>query len=547
MFQGQAFEAQAFSRGQIPVIIIGQGGMPSTAARNTVNGPGSLAFDRAGNLWVVDGSNDRVLKFDHPFSRNMSASLVIGQRDFVTGGRMNFFSYSYSVGPNVLDHPNTIAFDTDANLWVTDYFYSRVLEFKHPFTNGMNASKVIGEPNFFDIFWLHNPNVDAARNRFAGPSGLAFDRSGNLWVADVNYNRVLEFKPPFTNGMDASLVIGEPNFNTGMCQPYQGGYACPENDPGPAHIRNPGAVAFDGSGNLWVTDTGSLAGGRILEFKPPFSNGMNASLVSNIPANSLAFDRDGNLWGGVSWWRTQLEGRVLEFHPPFSDHMNASLLMGSDYSGDPRTLLFPTLMRPVALVFDSAGNLWVSDFEGEGYCSGGRCYGGYGRILGFDPQTHSVRTLSGEVQFENDEGLMVPLSSIPVTQVGALTFPEGLFNFTIQGLPVDSSVTVTITFPHALPVGIGWWSNSSGASTIFTQISGNNITLTLINASENGVISVFGGPAVIPTGITSSTEIVTTSSPQSQTLPPNVALGVPLAIIIVAAVAITLFWKKKPK
>ena len=40
------------------------------------------------------------------------------------------------------------------------------------------------------------------------PNGLAFDSSGNLWVADSSNNRVLEYKAPFTTGEAASLVLG---------------------------------------------------------------------------------------------------------------------------------------------------------------------------------------------------------------------------------------------------------------------------------------------------------------------------------------------------
>ncbi len=552
--QGPTFEGHAFQPGQTPDIIIGQAASLSiAAARNTVNGPGDLAFDQAGGLWVVDGSNNRVLEFTPPFRSNMNASLVIGQPDFLANN-----AYLYEVGGNIFGSPRAVAFDAKGNLWVTDYWKSRILEFEPPFMIGMNASKVIGEPNFFEEFWFHHPDVNAARNRMAGPSGLAFDRFGNLWVADVNYNRVLEFEPPFMNGMDASLVIGEPSFTTGLCPPYlpvQFSYACPEGDYGPARLRNPRAVMFDDSGNLWVTDTGSSAGGRILEFKPPFRNGMNASLVRDMIAGSLAFDQEGNLWVGASSWGLSTAGRVFEFHPPFNDRMNASLVMGSDYFGDPRSLvgnpilLNPLIMSPDALAFDSAGNLWVSDSLSALICVAVNCNPGFGRILGFDAQEHSVLGPTGRVYFRNNAGLMVPLSSVPVTQVGSMTFPEGMFNFTIQGMPAGGAVTVTITFPQALPIGIAWWSYSSGRwgqlAASQTRTDGNSITLTLMNASENGVISEFGGPAFSRTSMISSQSVTTMSSLRQETPLPNIALVVSLAVIILAAgIAIVLYRKR---
>jgi sugar lactone lactonase YvrE len=553
--QGPAYEAHAFQRGQTAVVIIGQGSFPSiTASARSVNGPGGLTFDGAGDLWVVDGSNYRVLEFAPPFRSNMNASLVLGQPDFVSNPIND--NDLYDVGANIFLLPQAIAFDAKGNLWITDYWKSRILEFVPPFTNGMNASKVVGEPNFFDEFWFHNPDVNAARNRMAGPAGLAFDRFGNLWVADVNYNRVLRFEPPFANGMDASLVIGEPDFTTGMCPPYQGGYACPENDPGPGHLRNPGTVTFDDSGNLWVTDAGSLTGGRILEFRPPFRNGMNATIVSEIPASSVAFDRDGNLWAGIPWAMGVWAGHVVEFHPPFNDKMNASFAMGSGYVDDPKVLIDANHMNPSALAFDSAGNLWVSDFQGKGICSGGRCYGSDGRILAFDAQTHSVLGPTGRVYFRNDGGLLAPLLSIPSTveMTGMMSYPEGLFNLTIQGLLAGGSVKIVINFPQRLPSGVGWWSvecyngceqvqlHELPASEV--QIDGNNMTLTLTNASEDGVISVLGGPAIPPITSSSVSSTNATSLPQPQTGPPISLMFTPLAVVI-ATIAFVLYRKRR--
>jgi len=41
--------------------------------------------------------------------------------------------------------------------------------------------------------------------------------SDTLWVADNGNSRVLEFEPPFSNGMNASTVIGKPNFTNLSC------------------------------------------------------------------------------------------------------------------------------------------------------------------------------------------------------------------------------------------------------------------------------------------------------------------------------------------
>ena len=222
----------------------------------------------------------------HAFTNGQSASLVIGQKDFTSGSRGG-------ASQSGLGGPSYAIIDSSGNLWVSDSHSSRVLEFKPPFSTGMNASLVIGQPNF------ETSAKVTSQSGTVGPVGLAFDSSGNLWVGDSGNNRVLEFKPPFSTGMPASLVIGQKDFALALPGRSTDG------------LFEPAGVNFDHSGNLWVLDGGN---GRVLEFLPPFVNGMNASLVIGqadfeshqlSPTQSvlgsdrfgdLTFDSSGNLW-----------------------------------------------------------------------------------------------------------------------------------------------------------------------------------------------------------------------------------------------------------
>jgi len=341
--------------------------------------------------------------------------------------------------------------------------------------------------------------------------------------------------------MSASMVIGQPDFTHNNPATTQTG------------LDEPGGLGFDASGNLWVAE--GWNSGRALEFQPPFKNDMEASLlIEPIYAYGLAFDSLGNLW--IGFLGLGPDGGVFEFKPPFSEHMNASLaLAGYPKPATSNDCCSQIIGAPYGLTFDSSGNLWVADWRGTWMMDWP------GRVLGFDAHLHSVRTGTGLLYFENDGGLLAPLSWITPTIFG-LSYPEGLFNFTIQGLAPSGSVKLTITFPTALPSGIGWWNLVRGnplrnGELEFTQLPANqtrvdrnNMTLILTNASEDGVISVVGGPAVPPTTTKSPISPVSptssTSPPQQPISPTSSLIAIPLAIVIVA-IAYVLFRKRTTK
>ncbi len=80
------------------------------------------------------------------------------------------------------------------------------------------------------------------------------------------------------------------------------------------------------------------------------------------------------------------------------------------------------------------------------------------------------------------------------------------------------------------------------------QVSGSNITLTLNNASQNGVISEFGGPAFASKNKVCTTENTATSTPQIQIPPTDITLGASSTILVIATAIVfsrKLFHKSK--
>jgi hypothetical protein len=296
---------------------------------------------------VTDYENSRVLIYNTPISTDQNAAIVIGQADFTTS--------DYGTSATSLAYPWASHFDVSGNLWVTDYDNYRVLEFKPPFSSGMAASVVLGQTDFTSSDW------GTSASTFDDPSNAVSDSAGNIWVVDYDNSRILRFSPPFTTGMSADLVLGQPNFTssdcdttaTTLCYPWQG-------------------LAFAPNGYLWVSDYDNC---RILGYAPPFSTGMAASIV--IGQNSmttwdcgtsatqidyvygLAIDSSGNLWAA-----DEGNSRVLEFKAPLTTGMAASVVLGqTDFTSYDTGTTASTMEYPTAISFDSEGNAHVADYE----------------------------------------------------------------------------------------------------------------------------------------------------------------------------------------
>ncbi len=268
-------------------LVIGQATFLTGTAATTASGlsqPSALAFDAAGDLWVGDSGNDRVLEYVPPFHDGMDASVVIGEPAFNTNS-LN------ATNASNLDFPEAPAFAANGDLLVSDFDDNRVLEYTPPFRNGEPASVVLGQANFT------SGDIRLTAYGMERPVGIAVTPSGDLWVASAYQSRLLEYVPPFTTNESASLVLGQPNFTVATV------------GDGAANLNEPYGVGVDARGDVWAAE---YLGSRVVEYVPPFSNGMNASVVIGqtgfgvdvagigpaqmVNPRSVAFSPDGNLW-----------------------------------------------------------------------------------------------------------------------------------------------------------------------------------------------------------------------------------------------------------
>jgi uncharacterized protein (TIGR03437 family) len=219
--------AASFSNGQTADIVLGQLDLLSTipqgpsGSRTTgLTSPTGLAVDPTGNLYVVDGGNNRILRFPTPFSQTGSQlpDLVIGQPGFATNaanqGGISAATLSLSSsGSTLLSY---IAFDSSGNLWVADPGNNRVLRFNAKLLGsqampGPSADLVIGQADFTTGTYTALGNPLTSVSAFTTPTGIAFDSGGRLFITEstsTQRGRILVYSPPFASGQFASQILG---------------------------------------------------------------------------------------------------------------------------------------------------------------------------------------------------------------------------------------------------------------------------------------------------------------------------------------------------
>lgn len=249
--------------------ILGQPDFATDNNETTQNGGAvqyaGVAYDPSTEqLFVSDQQNSRVLVYDLSggITDGMNASYVLGQPDFVSSG--------WSLDASGMNYPANLALDTaDHRLFVADYYFDRVLVFNvNPATiaTGEAADYVLGEPDFT------TDNTVITQNSTPRPNGLAYNPTTQMLFVGT-YSRVLAFdlSGGITNGMDASYVLGQSAYTT--------------NDYGTTqhNLFTVTGLATDPQRNLlYVSDKNN---NRVLVFdlSGGITNDMDASLVLGQP------------------------------------------------------------------------------------------------------------------------------------------------------------------------------------------------------------------------------------------------------------------------
>jgi trimeric autotransporter adhesin len=223
--------------------------------------PQALSFDRLGNLYIASGSGSTL--------RGVAPNTAIVT---IAGGVEGFSGDGGPAGPSQFRQPAGLSTDQAGNLYIADTANHRVRRIDAA-TQIVTTIAGTGTQGFTGD---SGPALNAQLN---APRGLAFDRGGNLYIADSGNNRVRIVNPfgiistltseitaPQQLALDttANLFVSSPHrihridANTRAVLPIAGtgqpGFSG-ENVLGTnAQFNSPAGLVVDLSGNVFVAD-----------------------------------------------------------------------------------------------------------------------------------------------------------------------------------------------------------------------------------------------------------------------------------------------------
>ncbi len=245
------------------------------------------------------------------FSSHVVAQWVDGQAAFRVLGQPDFISNTANNGGisnATLQDPHAVCFDVNnEKLYVVDQDNIRIL--RYDYSGGVLADMASAERVFGDGV------NELDQNSMSAPRDCDVDSSGRLWIIDNNFRRVLWWNNAHTVAIDsanADGVLGQSDFTSGSNSTTQSG------------LSEPHGLAIDSVGNLWV---GDLSNQRVMRWDNVVNRANNSMLINGANA-------DGVLGQTDFIFNTLVD-------PPTQSSMQ----------------------RPMGLVVDSSGTLWVADYR----------------------------------------------------------------------------------------------------------------------------------------------------------------------------------------
>ncbi len=205
--------------------ISGDGGQ---AVQAELNMPSAVATDSYGNVYIADSNNNRVRKAD-------PAGIIY---TIAGNGQAGFSGDGSQAEQASLYHPSGVVADGAGDIYIADQLNNRIRKVDR----GGIISTVVGNGKNCGLTGCQlGDGGQALQASLDGPTGVAVDGSGDIFIADTSVSRIRRVDPTGIIGTIAGNGV-----------PYYSG------DGGPAanaSLSLPAAVAVDAAGTIYIADT----------------------------------------------------------------------------------------------------------------------------------------------------------------------------------------------------------------------------------------------------------------------------------------------------
>jgi len=460
------------------------------AASAELSGPFGITVDGTGNVYFADSGNCVIRKVTistanidtivgKPYGSD-SSDQTQARPTSCGFGYLPLQGVSYSVPDySALYWPSDMAIGPSSNIYIADTYNNLVAE--TTYYNGVSGNKwyiapfagitqglssQVGEYNSgSNDNWGYSGDGGAATSAtLYGPTGLALDGAGNLYIADTDNNVIRKVN---TSGI-ISTIVGNGT------QGYSG-------DNGPATSATltwPIGIALDTSGNLYIADEGN----NVIR-KVTFSNGVGT--ITTVAGNGTqGYDGDDGLatsaeLSGPAGVAVDTAGNlyIADTNNNAIREVTAasgiiSTLAGdgtAGYLGDGGLATSAELSAPGGVAVDASGNIYISDTQNQRI----RVVGAsktiptiawddapainYGTVLtgGTAPLNATAGAISGTFSYT------IASSSLASTPASGTTPKAGTYTLSVTFSPSDTihyataTTTVTLTVSQ-IPAPIAW-------------------------------------------------------------------------------------------
>ena len=241
----------------------GSGTITTVAAANFLVHPFEMSSDGSGNIYIADPPSNRVFKLD----TSNTLTTVAG-----TGGDCGFLGDGGPATAAKSCGPSAVAVDGSGNLYIADTGNNRVRK-----VDGSGTITTVAGTGTFGSSGDGGPATEA---ELADPHGVAVDGSGNVYIADTVNNRV-------------RMVDGSGTITT-VAGTGTAGFSGDGGVATAAELLQPGALAFDDSGNLYIADSGNHRVRKVEgpDTVPPTTTISGPSGTTNDPTPTFGFSSE---------------------------------------------------------------------------------------------------------------------------------------------------------------------------------------------------------------------------------------------------------------